>query len=363
MAFVRFLIYTFGRLPNKRSSRRREPITRMLAITAAVLFFLIGLSVALKVVDVVLHDQIISTVLLRNESSTINGAAFVSSECDDLSIWACPVLNRTSQASAGSRNDSSNFAVYEVPYNAAHANRSIAYAGIPLTDPSLSATGQTIAVGTKCALHRPVCQVENESVFYCQGYDDPTGITYNTTVWDNRPEIFLTTAPNTTGSGWGSMGMSSNPFGSVGFICFNDYSDINYSDTDIFFETPYVNWWMIGKGIGAQPYILCFTFTCTTWVYDGAYSIYNRSTSLHHDELTLANGSAALAVSGALAWMNEPPIETSLYQYTQRYIDDQLQVEVAAAGNLYGNDTARFSAQLAQSLSNRCSGGVRGLST
>lgn len=135
------------------------------------------------------------------------------------------------------------------------------------------------------------------------------------------------------------MGTGSNPFSSTGFMCFNDYSDIQYSDTDQTYDPPFVNWWMLGTGIQNQPYILCFTFVCQTCVYDGHYTIFNGSISLDRENLKLANQSTTLAVSSVLPWMGPPPFETSGYQFTQRYIDEQLQVVVSTAGNLHGNHT------------------------
>lgn len=262
-AFLRFLLYAVGRRPNGRPSRRREPLTRLLLVTSAGVLSVIGLSLGIKVVDVVLHEKISSTFTAYKLWNHPSARAFVSPDCDDLSAWACPVQNRSAEASAGGRNNSSIFAVHEVPYSSPSTNPSIAYAGTSVYEDIFISPAPTVAIGSTCKLYRPLCNVVDEDVNECGGLGDPSCITYDTSLRGNQPQIVLTTPPNITGVESGTMGTSSHPFSSAGFMCFNDYSNLLHHGTDMN-NTPYLNWGTMTGNSTRRPYILCFTFTCNS---------------------------------------------------------------------------------------------------
>lgn len=355
LSFLRFFTYALGRRPTGSSGRSRKPLSRMLGITAGTLLLLLTLSIGIKVTDILLHDQIRSSIIFLNHTKAINASAYLNSALCEPRLEGCSVLLRTLEASDGGRNMSDTFAVYEVPYNSSTNASSTAYVGPPRFDASITGTGHTIAAATTCDVFRPICNAGGGGgeVFGCAGINDPTQISYNTTTWSNRPQILL---PSQSGDLF--QGTTSNPFQIAGFVCFSDYSGIAYSDDSYTFPTPFASWYGFshyGDGMGG-PAILCSIFVCSTTVYDAHYSISDGATQLLHETLEPANASTTLAISSSMVYIKGLPSNTSLYAYTPRYIDDQFQVDVSAAGNSYGNDTTRYASALAQSLSNRMVG-------
>ncbi len=114
-----------------------------------------------------------------------------------------------------------------------------------------------------------------------------------------------------------------------------------------------------GPGLPKQPYILCSISLCNTTVYDAKYTVDQGTLTLDNSSFSLANATAAVAVSGAGMLLGSG--DTYFYQWGPRFIDDQMQVDLSNAGNTYGNNTAQFSAAWAQAFSNRYLGWSAGM--
>lgn len=195
--------------------------------------------------------------------------------------------------------------------------------------------------------------MENEIIQICGTADIELYPEFDVSQWEMRLQQFIVEQGNlTTGGGKLSNGANINPFTMQSFGCFKDYSDIIYSDYDD--VSPFINWWMYGQGIGNKPAILCTISMCNLTVYNGQYSITNGSIELDLNSLTMANRTATLAVSGAAAYIGQN--STDNYRYISLFTDDQIQLDLSTAVNIYGNDSVQFGAAWGQALSNRLLG-------
>lgn len=363
MALGRFAIHFLRKLykQSTKPSRSSRMIPWSLTLAALGLGLITSLSVGIKIIDIVLHKQIQSTLMpVDSMRRGFKARATVSSACGDGSDNTCQVLNRSNVASLGGRNLSSEFRVYEA---ADQKHGSMAYIGPAQPDAGISVTSQTVVAATSCAVYHPSCFVQDMVIQGCSAANADRGRLYtgfNTTRWEMRIQMDLENQGTLKHGGPLTNGGNTNPLTIVSFGCFKDYTGILYSDTDVNFKPPFINWWTYGQGIGNKPYILCSISECNTTVYDAEYAVSNGSISLNTDSLTLANASTILAVSGAATHIGT---DTDFYRYSSRYLDDSVQLDLEEAGNQFGNDTERFATAWGQSLSNRLLGWAVGAIT
>lgn len=379
-SLITFTNYLFWRNPTPTrhtpSIRRRwvrEPITSLLLITASGLVLILVLSLGIKGIDIFLHDGIVSTVIARNSSISINGRTTVAQGCEELSFSGCAVVSRSTEASDGGRNASANLAVYEVPYDP--VTKSVAFVGPVVSDASITAVGPTVAVATNCSISSVLCDT-GEQVNSCKSNDSIYDVNFYTENYAMRLQLLLASEQNLTGEigeDW-SSGTSRNPLNVVGFVSFTDLANvtysIDYSHPDP--EHPYVSWWSLIDFPIPNPDTLAFAFDCEISVHDAVYTLSDGVVNLRENKISLANASTTLAVSSPLVWLGSVPLRSATsgtsfmtreYLYTSRYIDEQVQVDITTAGNIYGNSTTRFASAIAQSLSNRLAGWSAGAIT
>ena len=269
ISIFRFLSYSFRRpTPRPRdtslrraSSRTRTRITPLLTAAVTSVVVILAFSWAIKIVDVVLHDQIVSTILFVNGSTTDHfpADASIRADCLDPVVNSCGVINRTAEASLGGLNQSSSFRVYEHGTEDPARSKSIAYIGPASLDTAVHVAAHTYVASTECQVYHPECFVQNESIRIC----GPANMTpvdvgdwnqlvfnagFNVTSWQMRLQSFLTFKGNLTVPGAQppyslSNAASVNPFTTAQFGCFNDFSDIQYRDANYTFTTPFINWW------------------------------------------------------------------------------------------------------------------------
>ncbi|KAF8507730.1 hypothetical protein JB92DRAFT_2793251 [Gautieria morchelliformis] len=387
ISIVRFLSYCLWRsvqdpqvpFQPRTSLRTRTRITPLLMVAVLGATIILTFSWAIKIVDVALHDQIVSTILFVNGSTTTFAAnASIRADCLDAVINRCDVINRTQEASLGGLNQSSSFRVYEHGTDDPARSQSIAYIGPASMESStgVKLSAHTYVAATECQVYHPECFVDSSETIRVCGPASTTvvdvggwnqfvfNVGFNVTTWQMRLQSFLTGKGNLTVPGAKppyslSNAANANPFTTAQWGCFNDYNNIQYSDANSSFSTPFINWWTYGAGIGNQPFILCSISVCNTTVYDAQYNLSNGSIALDNSSFTLANASAAVAVSGSGMFLGTP--DTLDYQYGSRFIDDQIQLDLSTAGNTYGNSTQRFGTAWAQALSNRYLGWTAGV--
>ncbi|KAF8492114.1 hypothetical protein JB92DRAFT_3090457 [Gautieria morchelliformis] len=307
ITIIRFLSYALRRssqhpqVPFKprASLRTRTRITPLLKVAALGATIILTFSWAIKIVDVVLHDQIVTTLLFL-----------------------------------GGLNQSASFRVYEHGADDLARSKSIAYIG-PVSlgsSTGVKLSAHTYAAATECQVYHPqsvstVVDVGNWNQFIF-------GAGFNVTTWQMRLQSFLTQKGNLTAPGIKppfplSNGASVNPFTTAQWGCFNDYGNIPYNDTNPSFSTPFINWWSYGA-------------VRNTTVYDAHIALDNST-------FTLANASAAVAVSGSGMFLGTP--DSLFYQWGSRFLDDQIQLDLS---------TQQFGAAWAQALSNRYLGWTAG---
>ncbi|KAF8507733.1 hypothetical protein JB92DRAFT_3083990 [Gautieria morchelliformis] len=384
ISIVRFLSYYLWRswqdpqvaFQPRASLRTRTRITPLLTMAVLGATIILTFSWAIKIVDVVLHDQIVSTILFVNGSTTTYPAnASIRADCLDTVINRCDVINRTQEASLGGLNQSASFRVYEHGAEDPARSKSIAYIG-PVSlgsNTGVELSAHTYVAATECQVYRPRCAVNLQTISICipsnmgdtdrNQFMSKTG-GFNVTTWQMRLQSFLTDKGNLTVPGAKppyslSNAASVNPFTTAQWGCFNDYSNIQYNNTNYSFSTPFINWWTYGAGIPNRPFILCSISVCNTTVYDAQYNLSNGSIALDNSSFTLANASAAVAVSGSGMFLGTN--DTNYYQWGSRFLDDQIQLDLSSAGNTYGNSTQQFGTAWAQALSNRYLGWTAGV--
>ncbi|KAI0085274.1 hypothetical protein BDY19DRAFT_967127 [Irpex rosettiformis] len=383
MAYLRLLIYVTkqGWSRWKSTRRRHLRISKMLLVAGGAMFTILTLDLAIRIIDVVLHSQIVSTIMVTPNDipMTFPANAVIKAGCEDPIVNVCGVVNRTNEASLGGLNQSTVFRVYEHGSDDLDRQDSIAFIG-PVDPPSnLKIEARTLVASTHCEVYHPECYVKDESPRVC-GPTLSSNLTetpeldswnqlawtagFNTTDWQMRLQAYITVKGNLTVPGANppyslSSGSNANPFTTASFGCFPNYGNIPYSDTNMSYQTPFINWWTYGAGIGNKPYQLCSVSLCNTTVYDARYKLSNGRLTLDNSSLTLANASAAVAVSGAGMFLGTD--DTLFYQWGPRFIDDQMQIDLSNAGNTYGNSTSQFSAAWAQAFSNRYLGWSAGM--
>ncbi|KAH9818076.1 hypothetical protein DFH28DRAFT_1081107 [Melampsora americana] len=354
---LRFLIYALK--PSASDRRRLSFVNRRPSRASLSPILLLGLSGLLivltftwsiKVIDVVLHKQIITVVQNISEfKDDFKANAMIAKGCED------PIFNIC--ASQGGANTSSEFQVYEATPS---SKGRISFMGPALPDPTISFnSSHTYAAGTVCEAIHPSCQVLNMAIQVCSpGIPPSHGIGpwnelvydkgFNTTAWKQRLQSFITVHGNVSGANRAPLtnGANINPFTIATFGCFQNYANIVWDDRNQSFHTPFINWWSYE--------IMCSILICNTTVYDAQYNLTRGKLELSDNSLTLANASATLAVSGSVAYLGTG--DTDFYQYAPRFSDDQLQGDLTIAGNQYGNDSQLFASAWAQALSNRMIG-------
>ena len=229
------------------------------------MFTILTLDVAIRVIDVVLHSQIVSTIMVTPSDShvTISARAVIKEGCEDPIVNVCGVMNRTGVASLGGLNQSDLFRVYEHGSEDLERKDSLAFIG-PVDPPSnLVFEADTLVASTHCEIYHPECFVQDESPRVCgptlsnNASDVPAlgewnkiawSSGFNTTTWQMRLQAYLTVKGNLTAPGASppyalSSGSNANPFTTASFGCFPDYGNIPYSDTNRSFTTPFINWW------------------------------------------------------------------------------------------------------------------------
>lgn len=370
---LRFLIYALKPSPsdrqrlsfiNRRPSRAR--LSPILLLGLVGLLIVLTFTWSIKVIDVILHDQIVTVVQNISEfKDNFKANAMINKGCEDPILNTCGVLNRTLRASQGGANTSSEFQVYQASPS---SKGSMSFMSPTLPDSTISFnSSHTYAAGTVCEAFHPSCVVRDMAIQVCTpGTPPPHGIGpwnelvygsgFNTTTWKQRLQSFITVHGNVSGANKFplSNGANINPFTIATFGCFQNYANIIWDDRNQSFHTPLINWWSYGQGIHNKPYIMCSILICNTTVYDAQYNLTRGKLELIDNSLTLANASATLAISGSVAYLGTD--DTDFYQYAPRFLDDQLQVDLTAAGNQYGNDSQRFASAWAQALSNRMIG-------
>ncbi|KAH9818067.1 hypothetical protein DFH28DRAFT_139028 [Melampsora americana] len=157
---LRFLIYALK--PSASDRRRLSFVNRRPSRASLSPILLLGLSGLLivltftwsiKVIDVVLHKQIITVVQNISEfKDDFKANAMIAKGCEDPIFNICGVLNRTLRASQGGANTSSEFQVYEA---APSSKGRISFMGPALPDSTISFnSSHTYAAGTVCeAIH------------------------------------------------------------------------------------------------------------------------------------------------------------------------------------------------------------------
>ncbi|KAI0337821.1 hypothetical protein BDW22DRAFT_1363592 [Trametopsis cervina] len=365
-------------------SRRRAGVARVVWMALGGTAVVLALAWTIRILDLVLHSQLKSTIvsIQGGVPALFPGRAAIRAGCEDSIVNTCGVVNRTNEASRGGLNQSDAFRVYEYATDDVARTSSVAFLGPAVLPPNINVTSSTLVASTECAVYHPECHVDQETlqITTCapaisQDLTEAPPILpwnalpwtkgFDTTQWEMRLQAFLTVKGNLTDPTPGhappyslSSGSNLNPFTTASFGCFPNYNGIVYSDPNITFQTPFINWWTYGQGIGTTPQQLCSISICNTTVYDAQYSLLAGQLTLHADTFALANASAAVAVSGAGMFLGTG--NTSFYHYGPRFLDDQLQIDLSAAGNTYGNSTAQFGAAWAQAFSNRYLGWTAG---
>ncbi|EGG12028.1 uncharacterized protein MELLADRAFT_89223 [Melampsora larici-populina 98AG31] len=371
---LRFLIYALKPSPSNRqrlsfTKRRtsRASLSPILLLGFVGLLIVLTFTWSIKVIDVILHDQIVTVVqnITEKDNSTFRANAMIEKGCEDPIFNTCGVLNRTLRASQGGANTSSELQVYQAtPLSESR----MSFMGPALPDSTISFnSSHTYAAGTVCEAFHPFCKVHDMAIQNCTpGTPPPHGIGrwnmllygngFNTTIWKQRLQVFITEHGNVSGANKKPLtnGANINPFTIATFGCFHNYANITWDDNNQSYPTPFFNWWSLGQGIKNKPYMMCTILICNTTVYDAQYNLTGGKLVLIDNSLTLANASATLAISGSVAYLGTA--DTDYYQYAPRFLDDQLQVDLTAAGNQYGEDSQLFASAWAQALSNRMIG-------
>ncbi|KAF8507728.1 hypothetical protein JB92DRAFT_3121549 [Gautieria morchelliformis] len=169
ISIVRFLSYCLWRsvqdpqvpFQPRTSLRTRTRITPLLMVAVLGATIILTFSWAIKIVDVALHDQIVSTILFVNGSTTTYPAnASIRADCLDAVINRCDVINRTQEASLGGLNQSASFRVYEHGAEDPARSKSVAYIG----PASLKSS-----TGVKLSAHTYVAATECQSFYSTAG--------------------------------------------------------------------------------------------------------------------------------------------------------------------------------------------------
>lgn len=267
MAYIRLMWYVTKKWwARGRSARRRHlGLSKMLLVASGTMFTVLTIDVAIRIIDVVLHSQIVSTIMVTSNDDPVTFAAnaVYKSGCEDPIVNVCGVENRTSEANLGGLNQSSIFRIYEHGSDDPNRQDSLAFIG-PVDPPlNLDLEANTLVASTHCDVYHPQCFVQDESPRVCgplQASDTtetpeldswnslPWTKGFNTTTWQMRLQAYLTVKGNLTSPGAQppyslSSGSNMNPFTTASFGCFSNYGGITYSDTNASYSTPFINWW------------------------------------------------------------------------------------------------------------------------
>lgn len=246
-------------LSPRTTPRPTSPVLKIAAVGAIVV---LSVTWAIRLIDIVLHEQIISTILYVPNHSRVSypGRVSIAPDCLTTTTDNCAVINRTNTASLGGLNQSTIFKVYEHGSSDPSRNQSIAIIGPAdvASHTDLNYTSHTFAASTECQVFHPACYVENQVIQYCYptyAVGDPEPVIsnwnsfvwrvgFNTSAWQMRLQTFLTLKGNLTEpTNSLTNGANLNPFTTGSFGCFADYSSIPYNDTSSSFKTPFINWW------------------------------------------------------------------------------------------------------------------------
>jgi hypothetical protein len=351
-----------------RSQRTRLAPIFLLSFAGALLVF--ALSWTIKGMDLVLHNDINPTVSWSTyPAMNFTANAAIAEGCSDPRKPLCPVKPRASEARLGALNQSDVFRVYPHQGPANSSVGSLAFIGPPRLPGNLTITNaHTYAAGTTCKAYHPECFVADDTIEYCYPntgelddqpiYDFILQRGFTTTSMRYRMQTFLLSKGDAVVLPPDKMSLSNganvNPLNFATWGCFSDYANIQHDDKNTPpFKTPFINWWMYGQGIPNDP-ILCSISVCNTTLYDASYSTKDGKFTLDVNHMHMANKSATLALSGGAVFLGTG--DSDLYQYTKSYMDELLQVDLSAAGNVHGNDTEAFVAAWGMGISNRLLG-------
>lgn len=238
--------------------RPTPPILKLAAVSAVLI---LSVTWAIRVIDIVLHEQLTSTILyVPNQAKTAYfGRAVIADACQATDTDNCPVITRTSTANLGGLNESTIFKVYEHGSSDASRNQSVAFVGPSdvTSHTDLNYTSHTYAASTECQVYHPTCLVQNDTIQTCTptipdgplpAIDDWNSFVWNTgfdtSAWQMRLQTFLTLKGSLTESSNAlTNGANVNPFTTASFGCFSDYGAIPYNDSQFNTTTPFMNWW------------------------------------------------------------------------------------------------------------------------
>jgi hypothetical protein len=363
-----------------RSKRARSaslaPVFSMAFVGA---LLVAGLGLAVKALDLVLHDRIGPAVLYTvTNYDAFHADAGIVDGCMDPENMRCPVAARPNEARLGGLNQSDTFRVYPQLGQANASIGSLSFIAPAALSSSTTIDGaHTYAAGTTCQAYRPQCDVGRTidnvtdlSVVGC--YVDPsyrlgtgglyTNVTFNTTISNyNMQSVILTQGTvnqSSTEYGQSANGANTNPLNFAAWACFDAFTYIQHNDSSIApFQDPYLEWWTTITGTRHQPPKLCSIALCNTTLYETTYSASDDNWVVDTQNLQLANQSVTLALSGAAVYLDSMSNKDSTgYQFAGNYMDELLQADISAAGNTYGNHSDQFAGAWGQGISSRLLG-------
>jgi hypothetical protein len=173
-----FLRYWLLRTPSKRPNfiRRstRAVIPTPLATGAISLFLVLLLSYFIKVVDIVLHKEITSTVILQAQmNGTYQSSFALKPECVDPDRPGCPIADRSTFGFQAAANLSNVFRSYPMGNRSDTLPNLAIMALPPTTDTMWDYNANTIGVSATCTARRPICSVQNMDVVACWPMNGP----------------------------------------------------------------------------------------------------------------------------------------------------------------------------------------------
>lgn len=266
MGLFRLLLYgakkAWARWKSARTRKRGIPAILWTACGAmlAILFF----HWAIALVDVVLHSKIISTLVAtpRDDPVPFEANAAIKAGCEDSVVNVCGVVNRTQEASLGGLNQSTSFRIYEHGSHVLDRQDSLAFIGPVNPQSDLAFEADTLVASTHCDVYHPHCDVVDRNTQVCwptlgsntsakpdlyAWNEFPWTTGFNTSSWQTRIQTFLTKKGNLSAPFGKAAALSSgsnlNPFTTASFGCFVDNGGITYSDKNLTYPTPFINWW------------------------------------------------------------------------------------------------------------------------
>lgn len=226
----------------QRSSLHRATLSWMLISSFSGFLIIMSLIWSIQVMDVILHNQILFvqqdiTVPLND----FKAAATMVKGCEDPIFNTCGVLNRSVRASTAGANMSEDFRVYETRDR---SRGSMAFMGPtePLVRLKID-SAHTYATGTVCEAFHPHCIVKHQRILNCLAIQSPHGIGqwnqlvynagFNTTFWERRLQSFIPFHGHMPDPNLKPLtnGATLNPFTTVSFGCFPNYTNIEYNNT------------------------------------------------------------------------------------------------------------------------------------